>query len=351
MKKEVEIEGRKIGGKQGTFIIAEMSANHNKSLDRALQIVEAAKKAGADAIKLQTYTPDTITLNCRNEYFATQKGSLWEGTTLYDLYSKACTPWEWHREIAAKAKDLGIICFSSPFDETAVDFLKELDMPAYKIASYEINDVPLIRKVAQTGKPVIISTGIADLRAIQLALEACKEEGNEQVILLKCTSAYPSPYSEMNLRVIPHMAQTFECITGISDHSYGTEVAVAAVAQGAQVIEKHLTLSRGEGGVDSDFSMEPQEFEQMVKQVRNVESALGRITYELTESQLAGRKYARSLFVAEDIKAGEIFSKENIRSVRPADGIEPVYLESIIGRRASKDLEKGMPLNWEMIEG
>lgn len=349
MNNEILIQDRKIGNKYPTFIIAEMSGNHNKDINRALEIVEIAKECGADAIKLQTYTPDTITLNCNNKYFATQKGSLWEGMTLYQLYEKAYTPWEWHKRIFERANKVGLICFSSPFDVTAVEFLEKLESPAYKIASYEITDIPLIKKVARTKKTIIISTGIANLSDIEAAVKACKEEENEKVILLKCTSAYPSPYEEMNLRVIPHMAQTFECITGISDHSYGTEVAVAAVAQGAKVVEKHFTLSRAEGSVDADFSMEPKEFAEMVKQIRNVEKALGRVSYELTKSQMAGKQYARSLFTVNDIKKGELFTIDNIRSVRPGNGLAPVYLEEILGRRAAQDIERGMPLRWEMI--
>lgn len=349
MKREILIQDKKIGDIAPTFIIAEMSGNHNKDINRALEIVEVVKECGADAIKLQTYTPDTITLNCDNKYFATQKGSLWEGMTLYQLYEKAYTPWEWHERIFEKAKKLGLICFSSPFDATAVDFLESLETPAYKIASYEISDIPLIRKAARTKKPMIISTGIADLSDIEAAIKACKEEENEKVVLLKCTSAYPSPYEEMNLKVIPHMAETFECVTGISDHSYGAEVAIAAVAQGAKVVEKHFTLSRAEGGVDAEFSMEPEEFARMVKQIRNVEKALGRVTYELTEGQIAGKQYARSLFSVENIKKGELFTMNNIRSVRPGDGIPPVYMEQILGRRAAENIERGIPLEWKMI--
>lgn len=349
MNQEILIGNRKISAESPAFVIAELSGNHNQDLGRALAIIEAAGESGADAIKLQTYTADTITMDCRNQYFATQAGSLWEGRTLYDLYQEAHTPWEWHEKLFQKAEDCGLICFSSPFDKTAVDFLEQLNAPAYKIASYEINDIPLIRRAARTGKPVIISTGIAALSDIELALQTCREEGNQDVILLKCTSAYPAPYHEMNLRVIPHMAETFQCMTGLSDHSYGTEVAVAAAALGAKVVEKHLTLSRQDGGVDSDFSMEPEEFARMVREIRNVEAALGTVTYELTAKQMESKRYSRSLFAAEDIRKGQAFSESNIRSVRPGYGIEPRYLDEILGKQAKGDISRGMPLKWEDI--
>ncbi len=349
MNREILIGNKKITPETPAFLIAEMSGNHNQDLGRALAIIEAAKESGADAIKLQTYTADTMTMDCRNPYFATQEGSLWEGRTLYDLYQEAHTPWEWHEKLFQKAEECGLICFSSPFDKTAVDFLEKLNAPAYKIASYEINDIPLIRRAAQTGKPLIMSTGIASLSDIELALQACREEGNQDVILLKCTSAYPAPYSEMNLKVIPHMAETFQCITGLSDHSYGTEVAVASMALGAKVVEKHLTLSRKDGGVDSDFSMEPEEFALMARQIRNVESALGVVTYELTDKQKESKRYTRSLFAAEDIKTGGTFSENNIRSVRPGDGIPPRYLDDILGKQAKRNISRGMPLKWEDI--
>lgn len=349
MNQEILIANRKIAVKSPAFIIAELSGNHNQDLGRALAIIEAAGESGADAIKLQTYTADTITMDCRNQYFATQAGSLWEGRTLYDLYQEAHTPWDWHEKLFQKAEECGLICFSSPFDKTAVDFLERLNAPAYKIASYEINDIPLIRRAARTGKPVIISTGVASLSDIELALQTCREEGNQDVILLKCTSAYPAPYHEMNLRVIPHMAETFQCMTGLSDHSYGTEVAVAAAALGAKVVEKHLTLSRQDGGVDSDFSMEPEEFARMVREIRNVEAALGTVTYELTEKQKESKRYSRSLFASEDIRKGELLQESNIRSVRPGDGIMPRYLDAVLGKRAKRDISRGMPLKWEDI--
>lgn len=346
---KIEIDGKVIGEKEPAYIIAEMSGNHNGDIHRALEIVEAAAEAGADAIKLQTYTADTITLDCDNTYFQTQTGSLWEGRTLYDLYKEAYTPWEWHGPLMEKAAELGITFFSTPFDFTAVDFLEKMDVPAYKIASYEIQDIPLIRKVARTGKPIIMSTGIATLEDIYAAVIECKKEGNEQVVLLKCVSAYPSPYEEMNLNVIPHMKQTFGCVCGLSDHTLGTEVAIASVTLGAQIVEKHMTLRRADGGVDAAFSMEPEEFANMVRQIRNVEKAKGIITYDLTNKQKEGRQYGRSLFVAEDIREGNEFTEKNIRSVRPAFGLATKYYEDVLGKKAAYSLKKGTPLSWEMI--
>ncbi len=313
-------------------------------------IVDAAAKAGVDAIKLQTYTADTITLDCKNEYFMTQKGSLWDGQTLYELYSKAFTPWEWHEEIIDRATEKGIICFSTPFDFTSVDFLEQLNVPAYKIASYEIQDIPLLQKVARTMKPVIISTGIATYDEIGEAINACRQVGNDNVVLLKCVSEYPSPFEDINLNTIPSMISDFDCICGLSDHSMGIEVDIAAVALGAKVIEKHMTLRRSDGGVDSAFSMEPEEMTEMVKRIRNVEKALGSATYELTQKQKEGRAFGRSLFVSNDIVAGEVFSKNNIRSVRPSYGLNTRYYDKIIGKKAKRSLKKGTPLNWDMIE-
>lgn len=346
----LKINGRYVGKDAPAYIIAEMSGNHNGDIRRALQIMEAAAKAGVDAVKLQTYTADTITLDCDNEFFQTQTGSLWEGRTLHDLYGEAYTPWEWHKPLMEKAAKLGLTCFSTPFDFSAVDFLEEMDVPAYKIASYEIQDIPLIKKVARTGKPIIMSTGIATLADIYIAVEACREEGNEQIALLKCTSAYPAPYEEMNLNVISHMKKTFGCICGLSDHTLGTEVAVASIALGAEMIEKHITLSRTDGGVDAAFSMEPEEFTDMVRQIRNVEKAKGCVTYELTEKQIEGRQFGRSLFIAEDICEGDEFTANNIRSVRPAAGLATRHYESILGRKAACDVRKGTPLSWEMIK-
>ena len=349
MKKQVKIGNHIISEDSRVYIVAEMSGNHNMDFERAKKIIAAAAKAGADAVKIQTYTPDTITIDCDSEPFQTQKG-LWEGTTLYELYKTAYTPWEWQKELMEYANSLGLDFFSSPFDLTAVDFLEELNVPAYKVASFEINDIPFIRKIARTGKPIIISTGIAWLEDIDLAVRTCREEGNDNIILLKCISAYPAPFEQMNLRVIPNLSQTFECITGLSDHSLGTETVVASVALGAKVIEKHLTLSRSDGGVDSAFSMEKEEFSHMVSQIRNVEKALGKVTYELNELQIDSRTKARSLFVVKDISAGEVFTPKNIRSIRPAAGMHTKYYENILGKRAKCDIKKGTPMDWKYIE-
>ena len=350
MQKQITIGNRFVGGNAPTFIVAEVSANHLQDFERAKAIIKAAADAGADAVKLQTYTADTITLDCDNDYFQITQGTIWDGTTLHKLYQEAFTPWEWQPELLKYANELGMECFSSPFDHTAVDFMEEMNMPAYKIASFEINDIPLIRKIAKLGKPMIFATGIAYLEDIERALQVCKEEGNEQVILLKCTSQYPSPYESMNLKVIPNMAEVFDCMTGLSDHSMGCTVAVASVALGAKMVEKHLTLSRADGGPDADFSMEPAEFKQMVDEIRIVEKALGKVTYELTEQQVRSREDGRSLFVVKDVKEGEIFSEDNVRSIRPNFGLHTMYYEDILGKKAKKDIAKGTPLAWNLIE-
>lgn len=350
MEKKIKIGNSLIGDGEKTYLVAEVSANHLQDYHRAEAIIKAAKDAGADAVKLQTYLPDTITLDCDNDYFQITQGTIWDGTTLHKLYETAYTPWEWQPKLMKLANELGMECFSSPFDETAVDFMEEMDMPAYKIASFEINDIPLIRRIAKIGKPVIIATGIAYLEDIERAVKVCREEGNEQIILLKCTSTYPSPYEDMNLKVIPNMAQVFNCITGLSDHSMGSTAAVASVALGAKMIEKHLTLSRADGGPDAAFSMEPQEFKKMTEEVRIAEKALGRITYELTEKQKKSREDGRSLFVVKDIKAGDTFTKENVRSIRPAFGLHTMYYDQILGQKAKTDLPKGTPLSWKYID-
>ena len=303
-----------------TCIIAELSGNHKGDINRAKQIIKAAQEAGADAVKLQTYTADTITLDCDNEYFQITQGTIWDGRTLYKLYEEAFTPWQWHEELMDYAKSLGLICFSSPFDLTAVDFLETLNVPIYKIASFEINDIQLIEYIAAKGKPIIMSTGVATLDEIEEAIAACKRMNNNDITLLKCTSAYPTPYDQVNLRTITDMAKRFNVKVGLSDHTLGSAVAVAAVALGATVVEKHLTLDRSEGGVDASFSMEPHEFKQMVQDIRIIEQALGKETYELTQKQLDSCKFKRSLFVTKDIKAGEAFTSQNIRSVRPSEG-------------------------------
>ena len=350
MQKQIKIGNKLVGGDAPAFIVAEVSGNHLQDFERAKAIIKAAADAGADAVKLQTYTADTITLDCDNDYFQITQGTIWDGTTLHKLYQEAFTPWEWQPELMKYANELGLECFSSPFDHTAVDFMEKMDMPAYKIASFEINDIPLIRKIAKLGKPIIFATGIAYLEDIERALKVCKEEGNEQVILLKCTSQYPSPYESMNLRVIPNMAEVFDCTTGLSDHSMGCTVAVASVALGAKMVEKHLTLSRADGGPDAEFSMEPAEFKQMVDEIRIVEKALGKVTYELTEQQVRSREDGRSLFVVKDVKAGEEFSEENVRSIRPNFGLHTMYYDVVIGKKAKADIAKGTPLAWNLIE-
>ena len=349
MEKEIRIGNKVISENSPTFIVAEMSANHNMDFDRAVEILKAAKEAGADAVKIQTYTADTITLDCDDPCFQITQGTLWDGTTLHKLYQTAYTPWEWQPKLKQIAEEMGLILFSSPFDFSSVDFLEEMQVPAYKIASFEITDIPLIRKVARLGKPVILATGIARLADIELALRTCREEGNEQVILLKCCSAYPTPYEDVNLRTIPNMRETFDCVCGLSDHTMGTAVASAAVALGAKMVEKHLTLKRSDGGADAAFSMEPREFQEMVDNIRIIEKALGKVTYELSDKQKREREHSRSLFVAQDMKAGEVFTPENLRSVRPADGLHTMYYEQLLGKRITRDARLGTPMSWDLV--
>ena len=349
--KVINIGGRIVGASGPVFVIAELSANHNHDFDAAVNTINAAKEAGADAVKLQTYTPDTITLDCDNEYFRIDQGTIWDGKTLYELYKEAYTPWEWQPKLKKIAEDLGLICFSSPFDKTAVDFLENMNVPAYKVASFEITDIPLIEYIASKRKPVIISTGIAVLSDIEAAVSACKREGNDQIALLKCTSAYPAPFEEMNLKTIPDLADRFGIVTGLSDHSTGITAPVTAVALGAKIIEKHIILDRNMGGPDAAFSLEPDEFRAMVTSVREAELALGKISYDLTEKTKKSREFARSLFVVCDIKAGEVFSEDSVRSIRPGYGLAPVYLYDVIGRTAVFDIKKGTPLTWEFVEG
>lgn len=348
MDKEIFIGNKKIGINEPAFIIAELSGNHNQSYDRAVKLIEAAKEAGADAVKLQTYTADTITIDCDNEYFQINQGTIWDGTTLHKLYEKAYTPWQWQPKLKKIAEDLGLICFSSPFDLTSIDFLEDMNVPAYKIASFEINDIPFIKKIASKNKPIIISTGIAYMSDIDEAIKACDD--NRQVILLKCASAYPTPYEDINLKTIPNMSETFDCIVGLSDHTLGNEVAIASIALGAKVIEKHMTLSRADGGPDAEFSMEPEEFKHMVECIRNVEKALGKVTYDLTYKQKKSREHSRSLFVVEDIKTGEEFTADNVRSIRPNFGLHTRYYNDIIGKRAKCNIVKGTPVRWDMVE-
>lgn len=350
MEKEIYIGKRLISEDSPVFVIAEMSANHLMDFDRAVAIMNAAREAGADAVKIQTYTPDSITLNCEDPCFQLTQGTLWDGTTLYKLYETAYTPWEWQPKLKKLAEEMGLIFFSSPFDLSSIDFLEEMEVPAYKVASPEITDIPFLKRIAQTGKPIIISTGIAHMADIELALRTCREAGNEQVILLKCTTAYPAPYEDINLKTIPSMRESFDCITGISDHTMGGAVADAAVALGAKVVEKHLTLRRADGGADAAFSMEPEEFREMTENIRRVEKALGKVTYDLTPKQQNTRKYSRSLFVAKDMKAGEVFTPENLRSVRPACGLHTMYYEEILGKRITRDARLGTPMSWQLVE-
>lgn len=345
----IELSGHKIGDGYPCYIIAEISANHNQDFDQAVQLIRAAKEAGADAIKLQTYTPDTITIDCRNEYFSIHKGTLWEGKNLYQLYSEAYMPWEWQPKLKTIATDLGLDLFSTPFDFTAVDFLQEMGVSVYKIASFELVDLPLIRRVAQTSKPIIMSTGMATLAEIDEAVSTAREAGATQIALLRCNSAYPAPVEEMHLRTIPHLAAAFDLPVGLSDHTLDVAVPVAAVTLGACIIEKHLTLSRQVPGPDSAFSLEPGEFKAMVSAVRAAEKALGKVNYAITEKELASRVFRRSLFVVQDMAPGDIFTAENVRSIRPGHGLHPRYLHEVIGRCATRTIVRGTPLSWELI--
>ena len=331
------------------FIVAELSANHNGSLEIALETIRAAKRAGADAIKLQTYTPDTLTLNCKTDDFKLHQGTIWDGRYLYDLYKEAYTPWEWHEELFNKAETEGLTCFSTPFDKTAVDLLESLNTPVYKIASFEITDIPLIEYVASKGKPVIISTGIATLEDIELAVVTCKQVGNDQVILLKCTSSYPAPIEEANLKMIPEMAERFGLLTGLSDHTMGITAPIVAVTLGARIIEKHFIIDRSIGGPDSSFSLNEQEFTDMVRAVREAEKAGGKVEYDLSEKQMKSREFCRSLYIVRDIKAGEQITEANIRSIRPGFGLHPKYYNDVLGKKALLDLKRGDPLKLEQL--
>lgn len=332
-----------------TFIIAELSANHGGSIEIAKETIRAAKRTGADAIKLQTYTADTITLNSDKEDFVI-KGTIWEGKKLHDLYKEAFLPWQWHKELFETAKEEGLVCFSSPFDKTAVDFLEELECPIYKIASFEITDIPLIEYVASKGKPIIMSTGIAEYEDIQLAIETCRAVGNNDITILKCTSSYPAPIEEANLVMMQQFAKDFNVKIGLSDHTLGTTVPVVATALGATVIEKHFILDKKIGGPDASFSLDEQEFTQMVTAVRNAEKAIGKVSYELTEKQQAGKAFSRSLYVAENVKAGDVITEKNVRSVRPGFGLHPKYLKEIMGKKFITDVEKGIAFSTEIIE-
>lgn len=343
------INKTRIGNGRSVYIIAEISANHNQDYDQAVKLINAAKDAGADAVKLQTYTPDTLTINCDNQYFTIKKGTLWEGKNLYDLYGEAYTPWEWQPELKKIAHNLGLDLFSTPFDLSSVEFLEKMEVPAYKIASFEIVDIPLIQRIAKTGKPIILSTGMASLSEIADAVQAIRDEGNNQIALLKCTSAYPALPEEMNLLTIPHLAEAFHVPVGLSDHTRGISAPVAAVALGACIIEKHFTLSRSIPGPDSAFSLEPDEFRKMADSVRQTEKMMGHVQYEASEHESASRIFRRSLFVVKDMKKGELFSAENVRSIRPGNGLPPKYIGIVLGRKASQDIPRGTPLTWEIV--
>ncbi|MCL0063322.1 pseudaminic acid synthase [Peptococcaceae bacterium] len=348
--KEITICNIKIGLNHPPFIVAEMSGNHNQSLERALKIVETAAKAGVHAVKLQTYTADTMTLDIEEgEFYIDEPGNLWRGQSLYKLYQKAYTPWEWHKPIFDKCKELGLICFSTPFDETAVDFLESLDVPCYKIAAFENTDIPLIRKIAKTKKPMIISTGMATVAELDETVRAAREEGCDDIILLKCTSTYPALPENSNLRTIPHMRELFKCQVGLSDHTLGIGVAVAAVAFGAVLIEKHFTLSRAEGGVDAAFSMEPEEMRALVLETKRAWQALGEVKYGYVEAEKNSVKSRRSLYVVKDMKAGEAFTKENLKTIRPGLGLPPKYYDILLGKKVKRDVKKGTPVSWDLI--
>jgi pseudaminic acid synthase len=349
MEAHIEIGKRGIGPGHPTYVIAEISANHGHDFDRAAAIIRAAKDAGADAVKLQTYTPDTMTIACDRPEFLI-KETLWQGRNLHDLYSEAYTPWEWQPRLRNLALQLGIDLFSTPFDATAVDFLESMDVPAYKLASFELVDLPLIQKMASTGKPLILSTGMATLEEIAEAVQAARQAGATQIALLKCTSAYPAAASEMNLRTIPELSRRFGVPVGLSDHTLGIAVPVAAVALGARIIEKHITLSRAKPGPDSAFSLEPDEFKATVDAIRIAENALGDVHFGSSASEENSRVFRRSLFVVADVKCGAVFNMQNVRAIRPGHGLHTRHLPEILGRRAARDIERGTPLSWDLVE-
>jgi pseudaminic acid synthase len=347
----ITINNKKIGLGQPPFIIAEMSGNHNQSLERALEIVDAAAKSGAHALKIQTYTPDTMTLDLdEREFHISDPKSLWAGNSLYKLYGEAYTPWEWHKPIFDRASELGIIAFSTPFDDTAVDFLESLDVPCYKIASFENTDLPLIRRVAATGKPLIISTGMASIAELDDTVKATREAGCKDLILLKCTSTYPASAGNTNILTIPHMHELFGCEVGLSDHTMGVGVSVASIALGATVIEKHFTLNRADGGVDSTFSMEPSEMRQLVVETERAWQALGKVSYGVTEAEKKSIAFRRSLYVVQDVKAGDVLTKENVRAIRPGLGLPTKYLDVVLGKNVSQDINRGTALTWDLIK-
>ena len=345
-----KIGEKEIGLNEPVFIIAELSANHMNDFDIAVKTIEAMVEAGADAVKFQTFTPDTITIDCDNEYFQIKQGTVWDGQVLHNLYEDAYMPWDWQPKLKKIAENLGLIVFSSPFDKTSVDFLEDMDVPAYKIASFEITDIPLIEYVASKGKPLIISTGIASFEDIELAVKTCLDVGNDEIALLKCTSSYPAPLEEINLNTIPDIKEKFNVVVGLSDHTLGGEVSTAAVALGANIIEKHFILDRAMGGPDSEFSMEPGEFKLMVDSIRNVEKALGKVSYELSDKMKANREFSRSLFVVRDMKKDDVISEDNVRSIRPGFGLHPKYLKEILGKKVNKDLKKGTPFELNFVK-
>jgi pseudaminic acid synthase len=350
MSAPFSIAGRLIGAGHPVYVIAEVSANHNQNYEQAVKIIHAAKGAGADAVKLQTYTADTITIASNRDEFRVGGGTLWDGRNLHELYREAYTPWEWQPGLKQEACDLGLDLFSTPFDATAVDFLEGMNVPAHKVASFELVDIPLIEKVARTGKPMIMSTGMASVEEIEEALRAARKAGATQIALLKCCSAYPASPEEMNLRTIPELARRFDVPVGLSDHTMGLAVPVTAVALGACIIEKHVTLSRATPGPDSAFSLEPHEFKAMVDAVRMAEKALGRVSFGLSAKEQASRVFRRSLFVVQDVKAGETFTAENVRSIRPGHGLHTRHLGEVLGRRAMRDIARGTPLSWELVD-
>lgn len=344
-----KIGDKSVGDNKPVFIVAELSGNHRQDFNIAVKSIKAMKECGVDAVKLQTYTPDTMTLDSDSEVFQIKHGTIWDGISLYKLYQEAYTPWEWHPRLKKIAEDLGLVCFSTPFDKTAVDFLEDMGMEAYKVASFEITDIPLIEYIASKGKPMIMSTGIASCSDIEEAVDACRRMKNNQIALLKCTSSYPASPEEMNLKTIPDLAERFNAISGLSDHTLGITVPVASVALGARVIEKHFILDKKLGGPDAAFSLSFGEFKEMVTIIREAENALGRVSYELTEAARKNRAFSRSLFAVKDIKAEEAFTGENVRSIRPGNGLPPKYLDKILGKKAKKDITKGSPLDWGMV--
>ena len=346
----MKIGSIEIGNNNSVFIIAELSANHNGSLSTAVETIRAAKRAGANCIKLQTYTADTLTIDSDKDDFIIKSGSIWDGKNYYKLYQEAYTPWEWHEELFKVAKEEGLVCFSSPFDKTAVDFLENLDVPAYKIASFEITDIPLIEYIASKEKPIIISTGIAELEDIELAIDACKRMGNNDIALLKCTSSYPAPINEANMVMIRDLAERFNVISGLSDHTMGATVPLVATCFGAKIIEKHFILDRSIGGPDASFSMNEEEFTAMVKAVREAERAIGVVDYTLTEKQAKGKDFSRSLYVVEDIKKGDIITEKNVRSIRPGFGLHPKFMSSLMGKKILKDVDSGTRFDLKLVQ-